>query len=571
MTNEEVIEILRRIADMLEIKGEDRYRVMAYRRAADNIAHLGRDLSDLWREGRLREVPGIGEALEKKLDELFRTGRLGYYEDLQEEVPVGVASLMAIPEVGPRTAKLLWERLGLMSVAEVEKAAREGKLRELPGLGARSEQRILEGIEALYRRSTRIPLYVAWPVAQDLVAYLRSLPMVERADAAGSLRRMKETVGDIDLLASSVEPAAVTDAFVKFRRVKEIAAQGPAKATVRLDNGLQVDLMVLEPARFGSLLQHFTGSKAHNIALRERAIKQGLSLSEHGFKRQDGSEILCPSEEEVYQTLGLQWIPPELREDRGEIEMAAAGRLPKLVELGDIRGDLHVHTRWSDGAATIEEVASKARALGYEYLVISDHTKGLGVANGLDEVRLREQRREIDRLNDTFDNFRLLQGAEVEIRGDGSLDFPDEVLAELDVVVASIHSGLRQDRETITARMIKAMRNPHVDIIGHPSGRILGQREASLVDLDDVLIEAQKTGTILEIDGIPDRLDLDDVHVRRAVEMGVRLSIDSDAHSLDGLEAMYYGVMTARRGWAEKKHIVNTLPLAELLASLKQP
>lgn len=571
MTNEEVIEILRRIADMLEIKGEDRYRVMAYRRAADNIAHLGRELRDIWQEGRLREVPGIGEALEKKLDELFRTGRLGYYEDLQEEVPVGVASLMAIPEVGPRTAKLLWERLGLMSVAEVEKAARGGKLRGLPGLGARSEQRILEGIEALYRRSTRIPLYVAWPVAQDLVAYLRSLPVVERADAAGSLRRMKETVGDIDLLASSVEPAAVTDAFVKFRRVKEIAAQGPAKATVHLDNGLQVDLMVLEPARFGSLLQHFTGSKAHNIALRERAIKQGLSLSEHGFKRQDGSEILCRTEEEVYQTLGLQWIPPELREDRGEIEMAAAGRLPKLVELRDIRGDLHVHTRWSDGAATIEEVANKAQALGYEYLVISDHTKGLGVANGLDEGRLREQRYEIDRLNDTFNSFRLLQGAEVEIRGDGSLDFPDEVLAELDVVVASIHSGLRQDRETITARMIKAMRNPHVDIIGHPSGRILGQREASLVNLDDVLIEAQKIGTILEIDGIPDRLDLDDVHVRRAVEMGVRLSIDSDAHSMDGLEAMYYGVMTARRGWAEKKHIVNTLPLAELLASLKQP
>ncbi len=564
MTNREVAEILRQIADMLEIKGEVIYKAMAYRRAADNILNLGRDINEVWREGKLREIPGVGKSLAEKLDELLRTGRLEYYEQLKEEIPPGVVAMLAIPEVGPKTAKLLFEKLGLTSVAEVERAAREGKLRTLPGLGEKSERKILAGIEALHRRSERIPLGTAWPVAQEILAALRQVRGVVQAEAAGSLRRMRATVGDIDLLVASADPEPVMDRFVSLPLVAEVSLRGPTKCTVILQNGLQVDLRVLPPERYGSLLQYFTGSKDHNVALRELALKQGLSLSEYGFKR-DGEEILCPREEDVYHTLGLEWIPPELRENRGEIEAAGRGQLPKLVELGDIQGDLHVHTNWSDGAASLEEMARAARARGYRYLVISDHTKSLGVARGLTPERLRQQRAEIERLNATFSDFRVLQGAEVEIKADGSLDFPDEVLAELDVVVASLHSGLRQERERITARLISAMRNPHVDIIGHPLGRIISQREESAVDIDAVLEVAAETGTIMEVNAIPARLDLDDVHIRRAVEMGVKLAINSDAHNVESLAVMAYGVATARRGWAEARDVVNTLPLDELL------
>jgi len=568
MTNREVAEILYQIADMLEIKGEVIYKAMAYRRAADNILNLGRDINEVWREGKLREIPGVGKSLAEKLDELLRTGHLEYYEQLKEEIPPGVVAMLAIPEVGPKTAKLLFEKLGLTSVAEVERAAKEGKLRTLPGLGEKSERKILAGIEALHRRSERIPLGTAWPVAQEILAALRQVRGVVQAEAAGSLRRMRATVGDIDLLVASADPEPVMDRFVSLPLVAEVSLRGPTKCTVILQNGLQVDLRVLPLERYGSLLQYFTGSKDHNVALRELALKQGLSLSEYGFKR-DGEEILCPREEDVYHTLGLEWIPPELRENRGEIEAAGRGQLPKLVELEDIQGDLHVHTNWSDGAASLEEMARAARARGYRYLVISDHTKSLGVARGLTPERLRQQRAEIERLNATFSDFRVLQGAEVEIKADGSLDFPDEVLAELDVVVASVHSGLRQERERITARLVSAMRNPHVDIIGHPSGRILGQREASAVDMDELLRVAAETGTCLEVNAQPVRLDLDDVHIRRAIEMGVKLAINSDAHSVGGLDVMRYGVATARRGWAEAKDVINTRPLEELLRLIK--
>jgi len=570
MTNKEVAEILRRIADMLEIKGEIVYKALAYRRAADNIEYLGRDIEDVWREGKLREIPGIGKSLAEKLDELLRTGRMSYYEELQEEIPPGVVSLLQIPDVGPKTAKLVWERLGITSIAELERAAREGRLRALPGLGPKSEAKILAGIQSLYRRSERIPLGTALPVARELIEGLKAASSaILKIAAAGSLRRMKATVGDIDLLAASYEPEKVMEAFVNLPQVAEVSLSGPTKTTVILQNGLQVDLRVLPPERYGSLLQYFTGSKDHNVALREIALDLGLSLSEYGFKRGE-EEILCPEEEDVYRTLGLPWIPPELRENRGEIEAAREGRLPRLVELRDIKGDLHVHTDWSDGAATIEEMAEAARKRGYRYLVISDHTHGLGVAKGLTPERLKEQRAVIEELNSRWPDFRILQGAEVEIRADGSLDYPDEVLAGLDVVIASVHSGLRQERERITARVIAAMRNPYVDIIGHPSGRILGQREESAVDMDEVLRVAAETGTILEVNGIPDRLDLDDVYIRRAVEMGIKLCVDSDAHNTYGLAAMEFGVATARRGWAEARDIVNTLPLEELLRSLKR-
>ncbi len=568
MDNREVAETLERIADILDVLGEIAYKGIAYRRAADQIAHLSEPITEIWKRGELRSIPGVGEAMEKKIAELLSTGRLEYYERLKEKVPMGVLDLLAIPDVGPKTAKLLWEQLGITSVGEAEQAAREGRIRTLPGMGVRSEQKILEGIEWLRRRSGRIPLADAWPVADEILAALAGTPGVVKASAAGSLRRRKSTVGDIDLLVAAVDAEPVMRAFAGLPMVAEVSLSGPTKTSVILRNGLQADLRVLPVERYGSLLQYFTGSKEHNVHLRGLAQEMGLSLSEYGFKRGE-EEILCPEEEDVYRTLGLPWIPPELREDRGEIEAAQAGRLPRLVEEADILGDLHAHTEWSDGAASLEAMAEAARRKGYRYLVISDHSQGLGIARGLTAERLREQGAEIQRLNSEYADFALLHGVEVEIRGDGSLDLPDDVLAELDVVIASLHSGLRQPKDEITARVVRAMQNPHVDIIGHPLGRILGQRDETAIDVETLLRVAAETGTALEVNAIPLRLDLDDIHIRRAIGMGVKLAINSDAHNPTGLNAMTYGVATARRGWAEPKHILNTLPADEMRAQLK--
>jgi DNA polymerase (family 10) len=567
MTNREVADILSRIGDMLEIVGEDRFKILAYRRAAESIEALSQDLRSCWQAGTLRTIPGIGKAIEEKIDELLRTGHLQFYERLQERVPPGVVSLMEIPGVGPRTAALLWERLGIQGVAELEAAARAGHLRDLPGLGARSEAKILSGIEAVHRRSGRIPLGTAWPVAGELLVGLRkACPELVDAVAAGSLRRMRSTIGDIDLLAASDAPAAVMRAFASSPLVAEVIIGGLTKTSVRLHNGLQVDLRVVPPERWGSALQYFTGSQAHNVRLREIAQKRDLSLSEYGFKRPDGGEILCREEAEVYGLLGLAWVPPELREDRGEVQAAAAGQLPVLVEQGDIQGDLHAHTDWSDGAGTLAEMAAAARALGYRYLVISDHTQSLGIAGGLTPQRLHAQRVEIDALNGQWADFALLQGCELEIKADGSLDLPDEELARLDFVVASVHSSPRQDKTQITQRVLNALRNPFVDIIGHPSGRILGQREESAVDLEVVMQVAAETGTALEVNSIPARLDLDDVHVRRAVGLGIWIGISSDAHHPGGLDSLRYGLATARRGWATAGAVLNTRTLADIRA-----
>jgi DNA polymerase (family 10) len=565
MTNREIAEVFGDIGDMMDILGENRFKVLAYRRASENILNLGQDIRAYWQAGTLEEIPGIGNAIAQKIDELLTTGHLEFYERLQDEVPPGVVSVLEIPNVGPKTAKLLWEQRGLQSVAEVEAAARAGELQSLPGLGAKSEAKILGGIEVLHRRSDRIPLGTAWPVATALLDGLRdSCPEVLHATVAGSLRRMRSTIGDIDLLAASEAPAAVMRAFAALPRVAAVMLSGQTKTSVRLHNGLQVDLRVLDPERWGAALQYFTGSQAHNIRVREIAQRQGLSLSEYGFEAEDGGEILCPEEADVYFTLGLSWVPPELREDRGEVQAAAAGDLPQLVEWEDIQGDLHAHTDWSDGAGTLAEMAETAREKGYRYLLISDHTQSLGIANGLSPERLRAQRVDIEALNPQWDDFTLLQGCELEIKADGSLDFTDEVLAELDFVVASVHTSLRQDRAQITQRVMNALRNPYVDVIGHPSGRILGQREESAVDLDAVIQAAAETGTALEVNSIPSRLDLDDVHVRRALELGVKVSINSDAHHPGGLDNLSYGLATARRGWATASDVLNTMTLEEI-------
>ena len=569
ISTDDIAQVFSNIADLLDIKGEDWYRVRAYRRAADAIAQSPEDLTTLWQERRLEEMPGVGKAIAGKIDEMLRTGRLEFYERLKSEIPDGVLSLLGIPGVGPKTVNLLYRELGLVSIPDVEAAARQHRLRNLKGLGEKSEERILEGIQMLHRISGRYLLATALPVAEEIVAALSASPVAHDVTPAGSLRRCAATVGDIDILAASANPQQVVDDFIALPQVYEVRSHGDTKATVYLESGLQVDLMVLEEAHYGSLLQHFTGSKDHNAALRGLARRQGLSLSEYGFQHEDGTVTSCASEEEVYGTLGLEWIPPELREASGELEAAGEGRLPHLITEEDIKGDFHTHTVYSDGASTIEEMATAARSRGYEYIVITDHSQGLGVAGGLGPEDFARQRREIAELNERLAPFRVLSGVELEIRTDGDLDLPDDVLAQFDVVVASVHLGMRQDMEKMTERMIAAMRSPHVDIIAHPTGRLLGQRDGVALDFEAIVDEASKTGTMLEVNAQPNRLDLDGELARKAIRAGVLLALGSDAHHAEGLGVMRFGVATARRGWAESSNVANTLSCEQLLARLE--
>ncbi len=565
--NQDIAAALHELADYAEMVGEDFYKVRAYRRAADTLATWPEDVREMAQAGRLRTIPGVGEAIEKKIAQFLTTGHIEALDRLKEEIPPGVLTLRRIPDVGPRTAFRLYSELGITSIAEAERAARAGQIRALKGLGIKSEARILKGIELLHRLSDRVLLAVALPVAGQLCQSLRALPTVTAAETAGSLRRLTPTIGDMDLLAATTNPALVVDAFTQFPEVAEVVSAGESKATVILHNGVQADLMALPPAHYGSLLQHFTGSKAHNVALRGWARDRGLSLSEYGLAPIDGGEpVPCATEEEVYERLGLAWIPPELREDRGEIAAAAQDRLPKLLTARAIRGDLHVHSAWSDGVNTIEELAQAAIARGYDYIAITDHTQGLGVARGLDAARFAERQREIDALNARLAPFRILSGAEVEVRADGSLDLPDEVLAGLDVVVAAVHTGLRGEADRVTARTIQAIQHPHVDIIAHPTGRIIGERAEMEIDLDAVLEAAAARGVALEINATPNRLDLDGEHVRRAIQRGVRLVIGTDAHRADGLDYMPFGVAMARRGWATVADVLNTRPVSALLS-----
>ena len=567
MDNRQVAAIFARMADILDIQGENPHRIMAYRRAAENIAALSRPLEEIWRAGELDSIPGIGKTLAEKIDELMRTGRLEAYEKLRAQVPDGVVEMLQVPDVGPRKAALFWKELGITSIAELEEAARAGKLRSLPGMGVRSEEKVLAGIEALKRRSGRIPLGKAWELAQALLEPLRELSGVVQAAPAGSLRRMRETVGDLDLLVAAEDPEPVMARFRSLPQVAEVLLSGPTKTSIRTHDGYQADLRVLPPARWGTALQYFTGSQAHNIRLRGLAQDRGLSLSEYAIKREDGTEILCATEEEVYAALGLPLIPPELREDRGEIEAALAGRLPDLLELSDLQGDFQFHTTLSDGRASLWEMAQAARAAGLKYAVVSDHSQGLGVAHGAGPEELRRQRAEVEEVNRRMGGtFRVLTGVEVEVRADGSLDLPDEVLAELDVVVAALHSSLRQPRDQFTARAIAALRHPHVDILAHPTGRLLGQREGADVDLEAVLRAAAETGKAVEINAHPWRLDLNDVGIRRAIELGVLLAISSDSHDPGEFGLLHFGVAMARRGWASPAHILNTRSVEEVLA-----
>jgi DNA polymerase (family 10) len=570
MTNQQLAEIFRTIADLMEIKGENIYKILAYRKAADSLGNLGQDVNEVWKQGKLTEVDGVGKAIAEKIDELLTTGHLGFLERLEVEVPPSLAEELRVPDLGPKKVAMFWKQLGIISLGQLESAAREGKLRTLPGMGEKSEAKIIAGIEALGRRSNRIPLGRAWPFAQELIAYLKQAPGVQAVEVGGSLRRMRSTVGDIDVLAAAHDSKPVMDAFVSRKDVARVLGKGETKSSVEFTHGLQAQLWVHPPEHWGTALVYATGSKDHNVSLREYALKQGYSLSEHSLARKDGSEVTCETEQAVYETLGLPWIPPELREDRGEVQAAIKGELPHLIELKDIKMELQTHSTWSDGKLSIREMAQAAIQRGYQVLAITDHSHSLGVVQGNTPQEVKEQRKEIDEVaRELGDQIHLLQGAEVEIKSDGSLDYPDEVLASIDFVLAALHTGLRQPRKKVTERMLNAIRNPNVDMIPHPTGRLLPDREGADLDMDAVLAAAAEAGTVMEINAHPSRLDLDDVHARRAKELGIKLSINTDAHSAEDMDLMHFGVSTARRAWLETDDVINTWSYSRLMKWLK--
>src|SRR3989338_2849222 len=569
MKNLEVANVLNEIADYLEFADEP-FKVKAYRKAALVIEGLSEDIEQVWKEDRLEELPGIGEGISKKIDEFLETGKLKHLEELKKKTPVDMEQLGRIEGIGPKTILKLYREIKVKNTADLEKAARAGKVQKIQGLGPVAEQNILKSIEFSKKASNRIPLGFALSSAEEVVKTLISFKYVQRASVAGSTRRMKETIGDIDILATSRAPDKVIDFFTKMPSVSDVLSKGETKSSVRLKEGIQVDLRVVKDEVFGAALLYFTGNKEHNIILRRIAIEKKLKLSEYGlFDKKTEKIVAGRTEEEVYKKLGMDYIEPEMREDEGEIELAQHHMLPKLIGYNDLKGDLQMHTRWSDGSNTIEEMILAAKKLGHEYICITDHTGKLAIANALDEKKIREQRKEIDKINKKIEGMRILQGVEVNITDDGSLDMDDKVLKELDIVVASIHSGFKNPKEKMTKRMINAMENENVDIIAHPTGRLITKREAYDIDLDSVFEAAKETRTVMEINANPERMDLRDTHVRAAVKAGVKLVISTDAHNTDQLHFIRLGIGTARRGWAAKDDVINTRSLKEMMKMMK--
>ena len=560
MNNKELADTFSLIADLMQIKGEVIYKILAYRKAADTLVAYPRAVEGLYKEGgKLTDIPGVGKAIGDKIAELLDTGKLEFLEKLKKEVPVTMADMLEIPDLGPKKVKLFWDEMGITTIEQLKKAAEKGKLRDLPGMGAKSEVKILEGIESLSRRTGRTPLGDAWPAAQEQLDLIRKVKGVEAAEVAGSLRRMKETVGDIDILVSAKDSAPVMKAFVEQPTVARVLGEGEIKSSVEFQNGSRAQIWVHPPERFGTALQYATGSKDHNVRLRELALKQGLSLSDQALTKEDGTEILASTEEEVYKILGLDWVAPEMREDRGEVQAAKDKKLPKLIAVKDIRAELHSHSTWSDGKASIQQMAEEAIKRGHKVLAVTDHSVSLGIGNGLSVERLHEQRQEIEKVRKKIgDKLLILHGTEMEIRADGKLDFDDETLAWLDIVIASLHVSIRQPREQVTERMLNALNNPHVDIIAHPTNRLIPDREGADLDMDVILQAAADTDTVLEINSNPRRLDLEDIYARRAIEMGIKLVINTDAHRPEHMDFLHYGVATARRAWVEKKNVINT-------------
>jgi DNA polymerase (family 10) len=571
MDNRNVADILGDVARMLELEGEDAFRIRAYRRASENVATLNGDINEYHREGRLREIPGVGKAIGELIAELLDTGTSPYYEALKKETPPELFDVINVPGIGRRMAVKLHKALGVTTTEEFGQAAKNHRIRNIQGFGDKAEKKILDSIVRFERleAETRIPIFRAMGVAAELRSYLEGCDGVERLEVVGSVRRRAEMVEDVNLLVVSSNPKAAIDCFCNSP--VSYATKKITSHSAQVDTRYRVDATMesASPGDFGLHMVFDTGSRAHLDALVALAGDRGVSLSHEGYM--DAVSLKAShfaTEEALYGALGLDYIPPELREGRGEVEAAAQHALPDLVQTADIMGDLHVHTEWSDGAGTIQDMAIAARAKGYEYLAICDHSRSLGIANGLSIDRLRDQMAEIDRINDSLEGFRLLKGSEVDIKPDGSLDLPDEVLADLDIVVASVHTSLQQESKVITQRVLRALENEYVTILAHPTSRIIGRRPPTLVDLDAVIASAIEHDKTLELNSYPDRLDLSDENVRRAMDAGAMISIDTDAHSTTELDFMDFGVAVARRGWAAKGRVLNTLPYTELLSFL---
>ncbi len=569
MRNQEVAKIFNEIADILEIKGENPFRIRAYRRAARNIDGLASDVAGM-PEKELLKIPGIGADLAAKIREYVSTGGLGFYDELKKEAPPGLADILSVPGLGPRTAMLLFEKLKIKNIDELQRYAKEGRLKGLPGIKERTVENILRGIAMLKRHAGRFPIGRVLPVAEDIMRELRKKSPVRELIAAGSLRRWKDTIKDIDILSTSRDPQKVMDIFVHLPQSKEVLMKGPTKSSIMTGEGIQVDLRVVGEDSFGSALAYFTGSKAHNIRIRELALKKGLKINEYGiFDAGTGRKLGGRNESDVFKILGLPFIPPEIREDTGEIEAALENNIPRLIDTEDIKGDLHVHSNYSDGSHSLQELAGIAEKKGYEYIAITDHSKGLGVARGMSIEQILQQNKTIKDLDKKSVGIKLLSGVEVDIRSDGTLDYPDEVLRKLDLVIASIHSGFRQSRKQLTSRLVSAMKNPYVTIIAHPTGRLIGERDAYDVDMEEILKTAKETGMVMEINAHPLRLDLNDIYIKKSREMGICLAVNTDAHIEYQFDFMHYGVRMARRGWLEKKDVLNTLEYNKLIKHIK--
>ncbi len=572
MENKAISDFFTEIADILEIQGENPFRIRSYRNAARTIEDMSQSLEALVRAGEnLEEIPDIGKSINEKIREILSTGKCQALEELRSHVPQGLTELLKLEGLGPKKVKVLYDELNVDSVDRLEKAAQAGRLRNLPGMGLKTEEKILKSIEHYRAGMGRFKLSVGFQYAEALLRHLKGVPGVRRLDPAGSFRRRRETIGDLDILAICGKGRKVMDRFAGYGDVAEVLARGETKSSVRLKCGLQVDLRVLEEESYGAALHYFTGSKAHNVAIRERAKEKGLKVSEYGvFRAKDEKRLSGAEEADVFKAVGLPLIPPELREDRGEIQAAEKGKLPRLIEPSDIRGDLQMHTTASDGKNSILEMARKAKEMGYAYIAITDHSKAVRVAGGLDEKQLAKHLKEIEKANGQISGIRILKGVEVDILPDGSLDLKDDILKECEVVLASVHSRFNMDEQEMTRRVIKAIKNPNVKILAHPTGRLILEREPFKINLQEVIRAGIDQGVAVEINAYPDRLDLKDADARMARDMGAKLAINTDAHSAPQLEIMKFGVFTARRGWIEARDVINTLPLEGLLKTLRR-
>jgi len=574
MKNQEIAKIFYGIASYLEME-DVAFKPYAYEKAAINLETLKEDVEEIYKKGglkALKSLPGVGKSTALKIEEYLKTNKIKHYEQLKKKIPFNLEEIIAIEGMGPKKAKVLYQKLGIKNIKDLEIAAKAGKIARLFGFGVITEKNIMEGIAFLKRSKGRFLLGEILPKAKEAYEKLKSLKEVERIDYAGSIRRMKETIGDVDFLVISKNPAKVMDFFVSLPGVIKIWGKGSTKASVRMKDGVDMDIRVVPEKSYGSALQYFTGSKEHNIVTRKIAIDKGLKLSEYGLFF-GAKKIAGENEKEIYKILGMEWMPPELRENQGEIEASLAGKLPKMIDYDDIKGDLHCHSKWDGGANTISEMAEAAETIGYEYIGIADHTKFLRIEHGLNEKQLESRNKEIDKINSKFkiqnSKLRILKGCEANILNDGSVDIKDEALAKLDFVIAGVHSSFKMEKTKMTERMIRAMKNPHVDIISHPTGRILKRRDEYQIDFEKILKVAKETGTILEINSYPERLDLNDQNIRRAKTAGVKMVINTDSHHKNQMRFMEFGVSQARRGWAEKEDIVNCWSLEKMLKFFK--